>query len=331
MGKTIYTIQIVTGQERKRSTVLAQPFEAQLSSEGLANRAGETLKIMHRWGYAPRIEDLSEQLMGGPTTAEHLHQELETHPDLVVQDGFVCLKGYAHLIRKSRGRIDSHQSFQAGALTIARDFARDLASSCPMVDCIALSGSLASGGYGPQDDIDFDLLVQPGTKYICYLLAHLVGLRFSWRYRHLRLDEVHGTPLFPKITCVNVVWPEDQAKPFVRRDEDMAFELLRCEPLYGAQAFKAALESNPWVRDYFPQAYARDWPSEANVPSNIMGRILRAIDRSPKMLRWLEGTSRKIAWILYRYVQRSRRTSPRAVARMEFLRQVKFPYEAFQD
>ena len=311
--------------------MLAQPFEAQLSSEGLANRAGETLKVMHRWGYAPRIEDLSEQLMGGPTTAEHLHQELETHPDLVVQDGFVCLKGYAHLIRKSRGRIDSHQSFQAGALTIARDFARDLASSCPMVDCIALSGSLASGGYGPQDDIDFDLLVQPGTKYICYLLAHLVGLRFSWRYRHLRLDEVHGTPLFPKITCVNVVWPEDQAKPFVRRDEDMAFELLRCEPLYGAQAFKAALESNPWVRDYFPQAYARDWPSEANVPSNIMGRILRAIDRSPKMLRWTEGNSRKIAWILYGYVERSRRTSPRAVARMEFLRQVKFPYEAFQD
>jgi len=111
----------------------------------------------------------------------------------------------------------------------------------------------------------------------------------------------------------------------------MAFELLRCEPLYGAQAFKAALESNLWLRDYFPQAYRREWPSEANAPSSIVGRILQGIGRSPKLLRWLEGTSRKIAWMLYRYVQRSRRVSPRAVARMEFLRQVKFPYEVFQD
>ena len=317
--------------KEKEGAVLAQPFEAQTSSGGLADRAGETLRLMHRWGYAPRIEVLSEQLLGGPTTAEHLNRELEARPDLVVQDGFVSLKGYADLIRKSRRRIDSHQGLQAGALTIARDFARDLASSCPMVDCIALSGSLASGGYGPQDDIDFDLFVQPGTKYICYLLAHLVGLRFSWRYRHLRLDEVHRTPLFPKITCVNVVWPEDQAKPFVRRDENMAFELLRCEPLYGAQAFKSALESNLWVRDYFPQAYGREWPTQAKAPPNITGRILEGVRRSPKMLRWLDGTSRKIAWMLYRYVQRSRRSSPRAVARMEFLRQVKFPYEVFQD
>src|SRR5438132_14157446 len=121
---------------------------------------------MHRWGYAPRIEVLSEQLLGGPTTAEQLHRELETRPDLVVQDGLVSLKGYAHLIRKSQRRIDSHQSFQAAALAMARDFARALASASPMVYCIALSGSLAADGYGPEDDSYFDLRVQPGTKSI---------------------------------------------------------------------------------------------------------------------------------------------------------------------
>jgi hypothetical protein len=286
---------------------------------------------MHRWGYAPRIEVLSEQLLGGPASAEHLHHELEARSDLVVQDGFVSLKGYADLIGKSRKRVDSHQSFRADALAIAHAFARDLASSCPMVACIALSGSLASGGYGPEDDIDFDLIVRPGTKYICYFMAHLIGLRFSWRYRHLRLDEVHHTPLLPKIACINVVWPEDQARPFVRRDENMAFELMRCSPLMGVEAFQLALRDNPWIRDYFPQVYDRVWTEETREPTNLLGRILAGVGRSPRMLRLVEAASRRIVWALYHYVQHSRRSNAAAVARMEFLRKVKFPYEVFQD
>ena len=308
-----------------------QPAEPPTSYGDLAERAGETLKIMHRWGYAPRIEVLSEQLLGGPASAEHLHHELEARPDLVVQDGFVSLKGYADLIRKSRKRVDSDESFRTDALSIAHAFARDLASSCPMVACIALSGSLASGGYGPEDDIDFDLIVQPGTKYICYVVAHLIGLRFSWRYRHLRLDEVHHTPLLPKIACINVVWPEDQARPFVRRDEDMAFELMRCSPLMGVEAFQLALRDNPWIRDYFPQVYDRVWTEGTRERTNLFGRILAGVRRSPRMLRVAEVASRRILWLLYHYVQRSRRGNEAAVARMEFLRQVKFPYEVFQD
>lgn len=333
MGKSIYTIQIVTERRGRKAKVLSQtqPAEPPTLYGDLAERAGETLKIMHRWGYAPRIEVLSEQLLGGPASADHLHRELEALPDLVVQDGFVSLKGYADLIRKSRSRVDSHESFRTDALATAHAFAAALASSCPMVVCIALSGSLASGGYGPEDDIDFDLIVQPGTKYICYLVAHLIGLRFSWRYRHLRLDEVHHTPLLPKIACINVVWPEDQARPFVRRDEDMAFELMRCSPLLGVEAFRMALRANPWIRDYFPQVYDRVWTEAKREPTNLLGRILAGVGHSPRMLRLVEAASRRILWVLYRFVQHSRRGNEAAVTRMEFLRKVKFPYEAFQD
>ena len=308
-----------------------QPAEPPTSYGDLAERAGETLKIMHRWGYAPRIEVLSEQLLGGPASAEHLHHELEARPDLVVQDGFVSLKGYADLIRKSRKRVDSDESFRTDALSIAHAFARDLASSCPMIACIALSGSLASGGYGPEDDIDFDLIVRPGTKYICYFVAHLIGLRFSWKYRHLRLDEVHHMPLLPKIACINVVWPEDQARPFVRRDEDMAFELMRCSPLLGVQAFQMALRDNPWIREYFPQVYDRVWTEAKREPTNLLGRTLAGVGHSPRMLRLVEAASRRILWVLYRFVQHSRRGNEAAITRMEFLRKVKFPYEVFQD
>ena len=297
----------------------------------LVVRAGETLKIMHRWGYAPRIEALSAQLLGGPTNAENLNRELEAHPDLVVQDGFVSLRGQADLISGSRKRVKTHEKLGGEALVVARTFARDLASSCPVVNCIALSGSLASGGYGPQDDIDFDLIVQAGTKYLSYLIALLVGLKYSWKYRRRRLDEVHSTPLFPKITCVNVVWPEDQSQPFVRQDEHMAFELLRCEPLSGAQAFRSVLDRNPWIGQYFPQAYNREWPIELPIPLNFLGRIIAGIHRNSRMERLAEASSRTIAWILYRYVQRSRRRNSEAVAHVEFLRRAKFPYEVFQD
>ena len=123
------------------------------------------------------------------------------------------------------------------------------------MEAIALTGSVASGGYRPGDDVDFDLFVRTGTKYICYLAATLVGLKYSWRYRSTDLDSLHRTPVLPKITCINVVWPTDQTRPFVRQDAALAFELRRCEPLIGWARFRKVLDDNPWIRGYFPQTY----------------------------------------------------------------------------
>src|SRR2546422_10695440 len=99
--------------------MLSQPTGTQISDGGLAARVGETLKIMHRWGYSPRIEVLSEQLLGGAASVEHLHHELQARPDLIVQDGFVCLQGDAHLIRKCHRRVDYNKSFRVSALAHA--------------------------------------------------------------------------------------------------------------------------------------------------------------------------------------------------------------------
>ncbi len=287
--------------------------------------------MLHRWGYAPRIETLASQLLGGPVSPEQLGRLLASRDSFALDDGFVSLRGFEDLIPRSRERIQSHGALEAGARDTARAFARDLIRSCPFLGCVALSGSLASGGYGPHDDLDFDLIVDPGTKYTTYLLAQLVGLKYSWRFRHREMEEVHRTPFLPKIICLNVVWPEDQTRPFVRQDENMAFELLRASPLIGVDVFRSVLQDNRWVEDYFPQAYQRIWGEESRDGPNLLGRILSGIRRNPRMLRWLERVSRRTAWVLYRSVQLSRRRNPVAVARMEFLRSVKFPYEVFQD
>jgi len=248
-----------------------------------------------------------------------------------VQDGFVFLRGYEQLLEKSKKRALTHRQLSDQIYGIARNFARDLAASCPCIECIALSGSAASGGFHPGDDIDFDLFVEPGTKYICYLLATLIGLRYSWQYRHLRMDESHRTPLLPKLTCINVVWPADQTRPFIRQDAGLAFELLRCEPLVGSSRFRHVLADNPWIHGFFPQIYERVHFDTVRARQNALGRLLAVLTSRPRFRRSLERVARVSSWLLYTSVQRIRARSPVARERMAFLRRVKFPYEVFQD
>ena len=286
---------------------------------------------MHRWGYAPTLATLGEELLGGRARPENLLETIRGSTSIRYIDGFVCLRGWERLVGPSRQRVNANARLSEGARKIARDFAHDLTRLCPFVDVVSLSGSVASGGFEPGDDIDFDLVVRAGTKYISYLAATLVGLKYAWRYRHLELNPLHRTPLLPKITCINVVWPDDQTRPFVRKDAGLAFELLRCQPLFGSERFQRVLGENPWLRDFFPQVYDRVWADALDRELGPIGRFLSAIAKRPRILRAFEATSRRVAWILYQLVQTRRARNPAARERMAFLRRVKYPYEVFQD
>ncbi len=286
---------------------------------------------MHRWGYAPTLDVLASGLLGGTVSPAGLVSALVASGEVCLKDGFAFLAGNEPLIRKSQERTRSHRALNGEGQRIAAEFARDLVRLCPFAECVALTGSLASGGYRTGDDIDFDLFVRSGTKYTSYLVANLLGLRYAWTYRHRASKEVLRTPLLPKITCINVVWPDDETSPFVRQDEGLAFELFRCRPLYGSHRFRTVLEDNAWIRDYFPQMYERVWADEVREEPHPVGRFLATFARWPRALRALEFLSRRLSWVLYRFVQGSRRGDPEARARMEFLRRVKYPYEAFQE
>ncbi|MGQ0797650.1 MAG: hypothetical protein ACT4OI_07300 [Methanobacteriota archaeon] len=298
---------------------------------GILARAERTLDLMHRWGYAPTVEVLAHDLFDGSVGVADVLASLASADRVLVDDGFVCLRGHEDLLAKSRLRRETHRELNGGPVAVAHEFARDLARACPFVECIALSGSVASGGYAPGDDIDFDLVVRAGTKYTSYLVANLVGLKFSWRLRGRSTSDEHRTPFLPKVTCVNVVWPDDHTRPFVRRDGALAFELLRCTPLFGSERFRELLRDNPWVEEYFPQVSARAWTDAVARKPGVLAHALDAVARRPRALARLEAASRWLAWIAYRGVQASRRRNPVAMERMRFLRRVKFPYEVFQD
>jgi hypothetical protein len=286
---------------------------------------------MHRWGYTPAVDALAASLLGGSVSGEHLKARIAGSGRVRVEDGFAYLAGHEHLLERSRRRVASHQTLNGAALTVAQEFTRDLVRVCPYVECVALSGSVASGGYGPADDVDFDLIVRSGTKYTTYLLATLLGLKYAWRYREREVDEIHRTPILPKVTCVNVVWTDDETRPFRRQDADLAFELLRCRPLYRADYFRHVLGANPWARGFFPQMFDTSFVDTVVRRRSALSGVLEALGRFPRALRLLEVVSRGLVWILYHFVQWTRRKNPEAVKRNEFLRRVKFPYEVLQD
>ena len=294
-------------------------------------RVEETLLLMHRWGYAATVSALAEDLLGGRADEGELFTSFARSDSLRCLEGLVCLRGWEHLVGPSKRRVLTNGATNEEARCIALAFARDLAGVCPFVEVIALTGSVASGGYKPGDDVDFDLFVREGTKYTCYLMATLVGLKYAWRHRHRVQDPLHRTPVLPKVTCINVVWPLDQTRPFVRRDAALAFELLRCEPLLGGGRFHDILADNPWIRGFFPQAYDTVTVDRFERRAGLAVRFLGWAARRPGVLRAIEGVSRRFAWVLYHLAQESRSRDPRARERMAFLRRVKYPYEVFQD
>ena len=310
---------------------MLETFVPQSTPADIAARVEPTLLLMHRWGYVPTVESLAAGLKGGGVPADDLLAAISESDRVRADRGFVYLLSHEHLVEASRRRVASNRALNGNARAVAKRFARELVRSCPYVECVALSGSLASGGFRRGDDIDFDLFVQDGTKYTSYLVATLLGLRYAWRYRKAPVDDLLRTPLVPKVTCINVVWSADQVRPFRRQDEGLAFELSRCEPLFGEERFRTVLQENRWVFDHFPQLEGRVGSAERMPPPNGLGSFVLALGKHPRAQRVMERLSRALAWVLYSSVQWMRKGDPEAAARMEFLRRVKYPYEVFQD
>ena len=289
----------------------------------LAERTVRTLEVMHRWGYAPSVERLAEDLLGGPLSAEDLWPALARMRDITTQEGFVCLRSHEPLLEKSKRRVESNKVLNGAANAIAEEFASGLLRICPLVDCIALSGSAASGGFEATDDVDFNLFVQDGAKYFTYSLALLLGLKASLRHSH--------TGGLRKITCINVLWTRRETSPFSRRDEDLAFELLRSRPIYGSSHFREVITSNPWTLRFFPQLEWTEFANRAPPSLGGVGRIVGWIGRHPTLLAIVDRLGRGFSHAAYSFAHWMKRNDPQAMERLAFLRRVKFPYEVFQD
>ncbi|HYS73930.1 MAG TPA: hypothetical protein VEO96_08130 [Thermoplasmata archaeon] len=278
---------------------------------------------MHRWGYAPTVAALASDLLGGSTQPTHLLDAIGSSEHFILRDEFVCLPGHEALVERSRPRVRANRLLNGHAKEAALRFTADLLRVCPFIDCVALSGSVASGGYVPTDDIDLDIFVPDGAKYVTYAISLALSLGFSLEHR--------GRGRLRKIVCVNVIWTRTQTAPFARKDASLAFELLHCLPLVGAQSFREVIRRNRWIDGYFPQIATDRWTDLERPRPNLIGKLVAWVAAHPEAQVLAERIARAISYLVYVTVHWLRRHDRAAMERLDFLQRAKYPYEVFQD
>lgn len=252
---------------------------------------------------------------------------------IVANDGFVvagdivCLPGGEHLIENTNKRRDANSKFGGEYLDLAMKFTKELASHCPFVLTAAAAGSVSSNGVNIGDDLDFNLIVEDGTKYITYLSAILLGLKYS-----LRHGEAFGNGGgMRKLICVNVVWTRSDTSPFIRLDDSLAFELMLSRPLIGLDEFRKTLDRNQWAKGAFPQAFSNHHEPISRPPPSLIGRVNAFLTANPYLRQLTDRFARIVSHAIYVIYHWTQKKDGEAVARLELMRKVKYPYEVFQD
>jgi hypothetical protein len=140
------------------------------------------------------------------------------------------------------------------------------------------------------------------------------------RYRGKPVDDLTRRPIAPRLMTANLILERSQCRPLVRQDEDMAFELLMSETVFGGEELAGIVRANPGLVEHLPQLALRAAPVEVEVPR----RLPRAL-----YPRLLDHPARWIGRAAWRYMQWTRRGKPDALARVAYVRATMRPYTLF--
>ena len=296
----------------------------QLSAEdyAIASRVRGTVSLLQRRGYALSPARLGEVCLGGQVGEQEIRWTVAADPELEVAEGLVVERRIGGAAPAIRERADGHAAASAEYLAMTVDFVRRLVATAPFITSVSIAGSLASGGFRSSDDVDLNLVVEDGYRHLAYVVVNLLGVMHAMRHRSKPVDDLTRRPLAPRLMTVNLVLERSQCRPLARQDEDMAFELLMAEPVFGLEALDEIVRGNPGLLEHFPQLAERASTHTVVTPRRLSGKLFPTILDHPS--RWL-GRS---AW---RYMQWTRRHRPDALARVAFVRSTMRPYTLFDD
>jgi hypothetical protein len=198
---------------------------------------------------------------------------------------------------------------------------RTLVQLAPFVRSVSIAGSLASGGFRASDDVDLNLIVDDGYRHVAYVAVNALGVLHALGHRAKPVDDLTRRPLAPRLMTANLILERSQCVPLQRQDEDMAFEVLVAEPVFGLEAINELIDANPRLLDHFPQLADKRAPLLIPPPPR---RIPVAF--FPKLL---DGAARTVGGTAWRYMQWTRRNRPEALARVAFVRSTMRPYTLF--
>jgi hypothetical protein len=290
-------------------------------STSTSDRVRETVELLRRRGYALTPARLGALCLGGPLTEDVVRWAVAASPELTLAGDLVVERSTLARVAEIRSRATAHESDAAQYLPMTARFVRTLVAVAPFIRSVSVAGSLASGGFRDSDDVDLNLIVDDGHRHIAYVVVNMLGLVHALGHRAKPVDNLTRRPIAPRLMTANLILESSQCHPLQRQDEDMAYELLVAEPVFGHEAFTEVLDSNPALLDHFPQLAYKQARLHTDPPAW----------RLPAQLfpNSLDGAARRIGEAGWRYMQWTRRQHPDALARVAYVRATMRPYTLF--
>lgn len=294
----------------------------QLSGETsvISTRVRRTVALLRRRGYALSASRLGDMCLGGPVSELEVRWAAAATADLAIAEDLVVERDAADDAPSIRSRAASHRAESIAYIALTRRFVRTLVAVAPFIQSVSIAGSLASGGFRATDDVDLNLIVDDGHRHVAYVVVNALGMLHALRHRRKPVDDLTRRPIAPRLMTVNLVLERSQCHPLQREDEDMAFEFLVGEPVFGLDVITDVIQANPALIGHFPQLAQRTAPLLIDVPA-----------RAPKALypALLDRPAQAVGRAAWRYMQWTRRHRPEALARVEYVRSTMRPYTLF--
>jgi len=284
-------------------------------------RIRRTVALLARRGYAIGPQRLADLCLGGSISPDEVRWTAAASPDLNLVNDVVVDRTSLNRVGEIRSRAAGHGANAATYVQMTRRFVRTLVEVAPFIRGVSIAGSLATGGFREADDVDLNLIVDDGHRHLAYVAVNTLGLAHALAHRNKPVDDLTRRPLAPRLMTANLIVERSQCFPLVRQDEDMAFELLMAEPLFGIEAIDELIAANPALLEHFPQLAVKQAPLLLDSP----------VRRLPAALfpTFLDGAARMLGEAAWRYMQWTRRDSPDALARVAYVRATMRPYTLF--
>lgn len=289
-----------------------------------SERVSRTVALLSRRGFALGPERLAGLCLGGPVSEGDVRWAVAASPDLAFAYDLVLQHADRTRSNEIRQRADAHQADAPHYREMTVRFIDTLVAFAPFIRSVSIAGSLASGGFRASDDVDLNLIVDDGRRHLAYVAVNFLGLLHALRHRSKPVDDLTRRPVAPRLMTANLILERSQCHPLARQDEDMAFEMLMSQPIFGLDVFDEVIQANPSLLDHFPQL-ARRSPGSA-IESTARTRLPAWLFPAA-----LDGTARRVGAAAWRYMQWTRRGKPDALARVAFVRATMRPYTLFDE
>ncbi len=286
-----------------------------------SDRVRRTVALLRRRGYALAPHRLGDVCLGGRLGERDVRWAVAASPLLALAENLVVEHDAVDRAAAIRDRTESHGTEAPAYRALTLAFVQRLVALAPFIHSVSIAGSLASGGFRASDDVDLNLIVEDGHRHLAYVAVNVLGLVHALAHRDKPVDDLTRRPVAPRLMTANLILERSQCSPLARQDEDMAFELLIAQPVFGASTVREVIDRNPQLLEHFPQLGGLPVADSIEAPRR----------RLPGWLfpRALDGAACAVGRSAWRYMQWTRRHRPDALARVAYVRSTMQPYTLF--